>query len=320
MKKVVLGLFITATGFIAYGQEKVLLNDHFNDNRNNWYLQKNIYFLTDVKDGVLHLEKFEKNFIQRGCLWYNKAIPGLNTLQDFSITLHARLISGGDIFEMIDMQWGQRDTTGRGREKDDLYQMSLAFRREVKLEYFNSGWNFCVRKNIRALLDSNKFNPRQFNKYELIQKAGFIIFRVNDIELLKHMAEPIPGNSIGFQQCLKSAWEIDQIVVRQLDNNPGKILVDTLVTSPENTVVNSGLKVYPNPFNDLLNLNFTLDKAQQVEVCLFDMNGNIPQRHVRQLPKGGQNFRMYADVPPGSYIIVIKTADGKRMTATVIKL
>lgn len=59
------------------------------------------------------------------------------------------------------------------------------------------------------------FDAYNINKYELIQKNGFIYFLVNNIELLKQARKPIAGNNIGFQQCLKSAWEIDKIEIRQ---------------------------------------------------------------------------------------------------------
>jgi Secretion system C-terminal sorting domain len=325
MQKILFCFCLISLYTAAYSQPETLLEDDFKKNKNAWKLQKDANFLVDINNGVLHLEKFEKNFTSRGCLWYNKTIPGLNTLKDFSITMYARFVSGGDIFDMIDLQWGARDKTDvtGGRKKDSLYQLSFLLKGEVKLDYFNYKWSYYVRKNIKTILDSDEFKAGSFNKYELMQKDGFVIFSVNDKELLKQLYDPIPGNSIGFQQCLKSAWEIDKIIIRQL--NPGKpkaTVADTSRTIPlgeNNAVAENGLKVYPNPFENTLHINFDLAKEETVQLFLIDIYGTILQQHTRKLQKGLQDISIYADVAPGTYIIKVQTSNEKALTATVIK-
>ncbi|MEJ7672998.1 MAG: hypothetical protein WKF59_09860 [Chitinophagaceae bacterium] len=156
------------------------------------------------KKGVLHLEKLEKNFARRGCLWYNKIIPGFNTLNNFHITIYLKYSTGGENFDAIDFLWGDKG----------IYQLNFFPSGEVRLNYFNVKWDYPPNLNIKHLL-SEDFDARNLNKYDLIQKDGFIYFMVNDIELLKQARKPMRGNSIGFQQCLKSAWEIDKIEIRQ---------------------------------------------------------------------------------------------------------
>lgn len=188
----------------TFGQKK-LLEDNFKNNKNEWKLRNDSNFLVEINDGVLHIEKREKNFISRGCLWYSRNIPGLNTQKDFSVTFWAKYISGGDIFDMIDFQWGESGKSVNGKLSSNLYQLSFHLKGEVKLDYFNRNWTYFVRKKIDPLQDKG-FDPKRLNKYELEQRDSFVIFRVNDKEVLKQFYQPIAGSSIGIQQCLKAAW------------------------------------------------------------------------------------------------------------------
>jgi hypothetical protein len=303
-----------------FSQDKVLLKDDFRNNKNKWELQKDTDFLVTINNGFLHLEKLQKNFDRRGCLWYSKAIPNLNTLRNFSITIYAKLLSSGDIFEMFDLQWGARDTSNHGNITDNLYQLSLTLKGYVKLEYFNSRWNFFVSKNPQTILKNIGYKPGDVNKYELVQKDGLVIFLVNDKELLRQLVEPIPGNSIGFQHCMKSAWELDKIIVRQLGNtetySTERISAIAFHDGPAKA---DELKAYPNPFINTFYVNFQLEQDATVQLTLLDMNGAIIQQHNRKLLKGQQNINFYADVTPGTYIVKVQ-AGSTLKTTKIIKL
>lgn len=215
MKSIFVGIFfLLLIQLTSFGQETILLKDDFTDNKMGWRQRKDSNFRVTVKDGVLHLEKFQKNFTSRGCLWYSKTIQGLNTLNNFSVIFSAKFLSGGDIFEEIDFQWGDMKRDVNGNSKANLYQVNFFLQGEVRLDHFNSKWDYFPKRSIKHLLGNN-FDPHQINKYELIQRDGFIYFQINGVEVLKQKGDPVPGNSIGFLQCLKSAWEIDKIEIRQ---------------------------------------------------------------------------------------------------------
>jgi hypothetical protein len=312
--------FFSSTAF----SQKKIFEDDFKNNKNGWKLRNDTNFLVDIKNGVLHIQKFQKNFVSRGCLWYNKKIDGLNTLNDFSITLYAKFISGGDIFDWMDFQWGNslqpKDPLKRKTVTNGLYQLSFITTGEIKLDYFDNSWSYFVRKNIKTLL-GEKFDPKKINKYEIVQKDSLVIFKVNDKEVLKHFCNPIAGNSIGFQQCLKTEWEIDRIVIRQ---EKKKITASKIVSLPPvkssdiNYTTDKELKVYPNPFNHDLYVNVYLEKEETVRLFLIDMSGTTLQQHQKQLGQGVQNIRLYADVPSGAYILKMQIGN-KVLTATVIK-
>jgi hypothetical protein len=317
-------LFIFLHSFII-AQDKILLSEDFKNNKKEWKLQRDKNFLVEINKGVLHLEKFEKNFTSRGCLWYSRPIPGFNALNDFSITMYARFISGGDVVDVIDMQWGSWERKD-GHIVSGLYQLNLMpARGEVKLDHFKSGWTYFVRKDIRKLIQEIKFKPNEINRYDLEQKDGFVYFSVNGTLLLKQLCKPVEGNGIGFQGCLKSVLEIDKIIVRQ-QNITKAVTVDSAQITANinkneiNYPADKELKIFPNPFTDNLSIKLFLDQAETVQVSLVDINGAVLQQHTRELQKGVQTIRLYADVNPGSYIVRISVGKSKLLSGAVIKL
>lgn len=299
-------------------QTKTLLEDKFNNNKNGWLTADNADFKVGVKDGVFHLEKLQKNFDRRGCLWLTKPIPGLNTLNDFSVTLYARFLSGGDIMEQIDLMWGTRTST-TGNIDGGLYKVTFFMRGEVWLDFFDKKWTYFVKKKNPAIIEQG-FRPGDLNKYEFIQKDSFVIIKVNNQELLKQKTEPKPGNSIGFQQCLKCAWEIDKIIVQQEEpqnNKPATVAMATILNNrKDSAIAKQQFLAYPNPFSSSFTVAFSLEKESQVQLTLVDLSGTVLQKHTRTLPQGTHRIPMYADVPAGTYIITAtsgKTVGSSRL-------
>lgn len=324
MKKFLSLIFVLITGSAALCQDKTLLSDNFNNNKNGWRLQNDSIFLVDIDNGVLHLEKFRKARDYHGCLWYRREIKGLNTLQDFSITIFAKYLSGGDNIEMLDIQWGIWGNVIASKATS-IYQLNFILKGDVKLDYFNKTWNYSLRYKAKEILDRNLYRPGEYNKYEVVQKDGFIIFKVNDKQYFKQFAEPISGNTIGFQGCLKSAWEIDKIIIRQLNVKTGNkadsisqiTVIDSIDQSGKN---NEGtLKVVPNPFVNEFTVTVVAEKFSNSKIELFDINGNLIMQHDRKLQAGEHNLRMYAEVIPGTYILKL-TIDGKVTTTKLVKL
>ena len=82
---------------------------------------------------------------------------------------------------------------------------------------------------------------------------------------------------------------------------------------------NETFVVFPNPFDNSLSVGFELDKEQTVLISLIDMKGSLIQQHKKLLPSGVHNIPIYADVPPGSYVLKTQLADGRVMSRVVIK-
>jgi hypothetical protein len=215
---------------IAYAQQSIIFEDDFNDNKNNWKLFSNSQFAVNIEHSALHIQKYEKNISSRGCLWLSKEIPGFNTSTDFSITFYAKMLSSDDLFSLIDFQWGFRNDYGKNiNGRDSLYQANFILDGRVDLNYFDKKWNYLYKTSLpdtsiklttasRIVKKDNYPLPYlkdAFNKFEIIQKDDSCIIKVNDVELLHKPIRRIYGNSIGIQHCLKSAWQMDRLIIRQ---------------------------------------------------------------------------------------------------------
>ncbi|MBP6022082.1 hypothetical protein [Ferruginibacter sp.] len=221
-------LCITATTF---GQSKIIFKERFSNNKRHWKLQHDSDFVVKIDSGKLYIEKFGVNKIRNGCLWLRKAIPGLNTARDFSITFYAKVLFYKDIFPMIDMQWGNLCVKDNYSvfACDSLYQLEMKPTGNVRMAYFRKGWTyypwsdrpttndteekdiyFSNKQDLSALIKQNKFN-----KYEIIQQADTLSVKINKVLVYKRKIKVIGGNSIGIQQCLKTAWQIDKLIIRQ---------------------------------------------------------------------------------------------------------
>ncbi|MES2777572.1 MAG: T9SS type A sorting domain-containing protein [Bacteroidota bacterium] len=317
-------LIIIFSGSTAISQGKVLLSENFKNNKNGWRLESDASFSVAINNGVLRWEKFKKNYDDRACLWYKKEVKDLNTSEDFSITVYAKFLSGGDIVDMFDIQWGAWDKT-ISRKVTSIYQLNFLLKGDVKLDYFNAGWNYSLRKKAKEQLDRNLYRANEYNKYELVQKDGFVIFNINDKQYFKQFADPISGNTIGIQGCQKSAWEIDKIIVRQLkskttiaaDYNASLAVVDSI--KPKRIIDEPALKVFPNPFANEFTVLVSIEKTSNVKIELLDIQANVMIQYDRKLEAGENNLRIYADVPPGTYVLKL-TINNKVTTAQLVKM
>ncbi|MBD0725001.1 hypothetical protein B6A10_07405 [Flavobacterium sp. L1I52] len=225
--KIIIACFVLLTSLFSC---KTIFSEDFNNNDNNWELYKdNKEFLVNIAEGKLHIEKFSLNRINNGCLWYKKEIKNFDTSKDFSIQFMAKIIKFEDVVNHIDFQWG--DLNGNQKR---LYQIEFGTSGLIRLNYFDKGWSYLFEKNLPIkYTSSNQFsvqlknkdktvyypvNANAFNKYEIIQKGNYCTIKINDIKVLSKKIKIITGNSIGIQQCLRSSWEIDKIVIKQQNN------------------------------------------------------------------------------------------------------
>ena len=354
MFKAIFILLLVSTTF-CYGQEKILLNENFNNNARGWdLLPESKEFVVKIDKGVLHLEKLHKNFDSRGCLWYKKEIKGFDASKEFSIKVNAKQISGGDIFDVLDIQWGVA-ASGNINKKAMLYQLNIFMDGSVRLDFFHSKWDYFSRINIKAKLDAIGFDPKNNNKYEIIQKDAFVYLNINATEVYKQYVLPIEGKSIGFQHCLKGAWEIDKIVVSQLltakhkkvQNKSDKIItaqsdsiletkrifrlknITSIDTSGGNlSIQNDGLKIftkeelviYPNPFKDAFKVKFKLAEDGDVRIFLINITGQVMKTETKFFKQGEVDFLMKANVPSGVYIVRVVTKGNVSLYKRIIRV
>ncbi|MDB5193246.1 MAG: hypothetical protein JWQ96_2809, partial [Segetibacter sp.] len=169
----------------TFCQQTIIMDETFDNNNNNWKVFSDSNFKVKIEGGLLHLQKYEKNRINKSCLWYKKEIPNFNTSTDFSITFYAKVLSTDDLFNLVDLQWGFRNAgEGSINRNDSLFQVEFVMDGQVRLNYFDKKWNHLKWINSTDTAktgdptwrkDRNTryvypYKSEVFNKYEIIQK------------------------------------------------------------------------------------------------------------------------------------------------------
>ena len=120
-----------------------------------------------------------------------------------------------------------------------------------------------------------------------------------------------------------SADEIEQVVIKwpsgvvDTINNPGinqTLHIEegsTVLSNPEFTV--SSFKVYPNPANDFIQY-LVPSNMQVTEAAIFDINGRLVTTATPS-----QNTVLVQNLAKGTYILLLKDAEGKQHSAKFIK-
>jgi hypothetical protein len=93
-------------------------------------------------------------------------------------------------------------------------------------------------------------------------------------------------------------------------------------TAGGRTAAAAVVRMYPNPFNDFINLDFTNSSANNnVSIEVYDLSGRLSYRRmVGKLPEGGNTIRLAADearMNTGVYIVTL-SVNGKSIQANKI--
>ena len=82
------------------------------------------------------------------------------------------------------------------------------------------------------------------------------------------------------------------------------------------------LKVYPNPFNDQINIEIESKREQRIDLFIYDVLGKIIQQKNAQLYKGANSFVMdsWDNEHSGIYEIMVRYDSGKMLSKRVVYL
>jgi len=185
---------------------QVVFSDNFDNNSNKWQFRDNHNFQLRIVSGMLHIEKYQKNAVNNGCMWYQKNIPGFDCSKNFSISFDAQVVNADDVFNAFDFQWGNVG--------DDLYQFTLSDKNEVRLQRFNknseNSWS-----DIESIFTPSPIKIDTFNHVEICQVDDRCIILINNIEVMNTQIEKIKGSAIGIQGCLRVSWNMDNLLIKQ---------------------------------------------------------------------------------------------------------
>lgn len=185
---------------------KLVVKENFSNNRNNWQLIKDSNFYVGFAKGALHIEKLERNRINNGCMWYSKNFEEFDASRNFLISFDARFISYDDVFNGFDFQWGSRDSI--------LYHLAVDTDGWCILERFNNQVHPRNRwTRIDETFNTGLIRLNDNNRVDIIYLNGECTIMINKKQVLQAKIK-CSGKQIGFQGCLKVAWEIDNLIIR----------------------------------------------------------------------------------------------------------
>jgi len=189
---------------VIESKTRIAFVERFDNDSNKWEPVHSKEFLVENTEGFLHIEKFKKNRVSNGCLWYHRTFDCLNTSKDFEISFDAKFISFDDIYNALDIQWGNLDSVS--------YQLSVCTDGRLSLKKFDrfakSRWTNIASNESPGLV---RFND--FNRIQIIQLNKKCVIFVNKIQVFKENID-CAGNQIGFQECLRVSWAFDNLEIR----------------------------------------------------------------------------------------------------------
>ena len=176
----------------------------------------------------------------------------------------------------------------------------------------------CVKETFQLILLNQAFHNNSVNQGDII----FVYDEIHDIDENGNFStigvespDQNHGSQLIFNQSdpdLVSLLNNGYSVRFSADNNPLDI--------DDSNIKFSILKTYPNPFNPILNINYSLVIGSQVKINIYDINGRLVESIVSQYQApGGYNFVWDAsELASGNYIVKLDIGDKQYSNAITL--
>jgi len=117
-------------------------------------------------------------------------------------------------------------------------------------------------------------------------------------------------------------YPLDSVIVTNKSNGkkavfryPDTVLVYGTMRISELPLTRNTLRVYPNPFSNSTQVEFSLAQYGEADLAVYDVLGREVLRKVSVLESGTHSFKL--SLPSGFYTLRLQTAEGVR-TARVV--
>jgi hypothetical protein len=103
---------------------------------------------------------------------------------------------------------------------------------------------------------------------------------------------------------------------------PEELYLGIEISVEENFAGDKGMKLYPNPSGDLLNISYTLEKPAKVNLDIFDISGKLIYSHQKSnIEQTGTNVLSLniASLPSGVYFCKLKAGEKVSVTKLIKK-
>jgi len=113
---------------------------------------------------------------------------------------------------------------------------------------------------------------------------------------------------------------IGSCAMGQLQQGNPEAITAKQLPKPETT--KKGIKVYPNPFSSIANIEFYLEKPSAVSVSVYDITGRLMDKPVinRQMPSGNNKISYNSSKLTANLYVFVIEVNGKKFTEKVVKM
>jgi len=120
--------------------------------------------------------------------------------------------------QLFDFMWGNIDLKEATENQQLFYQINIA-QNYVQLNSFGiiekssrKGWSYGNKVN--SISKNYKIN--EWSLIKIMQRDKILTVYIDNKEVFKSKIDPIPGNMIGIQNCLKCEFLIDDLRIERI--------------------------------------------------------------------------------------------------------
>ena len=114
----------------------------------------------------------------------------------------------------------------------------------------------------------------------------------------------------------KPMEDVDMIIIKSKGKKGASVLDDVV------EINDTEVKIYPNPFDDLIYVDLSSNLSRQIIIDMLDMNGRIVEHVFTGVITANVEHRFELntkpDLIPGSYILRIRTENGELLRREII--
>ena len=201
-KILVILLFVVQSVLAKSEELKLVFNDDFSDNSNNW---SNNYDDQDkmlkIEDGFYYFEHYRTSGS-----WFTKKDIDINTEEDFKIETLIKKVSGIQN-NGFGLNFGRKDN-------DNEYEFEISGDGHFRIDKNENG----IHTKIKPWTKSSAINTgnNSYNKLSLIKKSSNLEYYINDQLVFTGNFQRFFGNNIGFTISEKQKIAIDYLKVYSL--------------------------------------------------------------------------------------------------------
>lgn len=144
---------------------------------------------------------------------------------------------------------------------------------------------------------------------------------VNNNQSMVNGGVQMAGNNLGDVYCVWHEYHGDNNILYEIFSSKGRLKPTGIEFNRPNDKISQMVKIYPNPVRQKTTISYSLTKAANLRIAIYDLNGRLRAVLLDKNQSAGQHSFVYQpkDLPNGIYILKIKI-DNREIIEKIILL